>query len=120
MCLQRRFFVFLKERCSSRFWWNLPRLPDESRVRGADRSERIAQSRVAVVENLLVELLVRRDAEGVVDAFATRSRMPNVKIHRGGGDDGREARWSRMPRCNGRITRLGLHLGEQDEREHFQ
>ena len=78
------------------------------------------QGRVEVVENLLVELLVRRDAEGVVDAFAARSRMPNVKIHRGGGDDGREARWSRIPRCNGRISRLKLHFGEQDEREHFQ
>ena len=78
------------------------------------------QGRVVVVENLLVDLFVRRDVEVVVDAFAARSRMPNVKIHRGGGDDGREARWSRMPRCNGRISRLGLHLGEQDEREHFQ
>ena len=77
------------------------------------------QGRVEVVENLLVDLFVRRDVEGVVDVFPARSRMPNLKIHRGGGGDGREARWSRMPRCNGRISRLELHKGEQDEREHF-
>ena len=78
------------------------------------------QKHVAVVENFLVDLEVRREVEGVFDDFVARSRMPNMKIHRGGGGDGREARWSRMPRCNGRISRLGLHLGEQDEREHFQ
>ena len=61
------------------------------------------QKHVAVVENFLVDLEVRREVEDVFDDFVARSRMPNMKIHRGVGGDGREARWSRMPRCNGRI-----------------
>ena len=63
--------------------------------------------------------ILSKHSELCVKSVFSLSYGPNVKIHRGGGGDGREARWSRMPRCNGRISRLEVHNGQQDEREHF-